>query len=356
MKKILLIIFTIILYFSVSANGVSFDLPEVLKPDSILVKGDTLYIIEGDICRMYSISQRKYLKSFCKSGEGPGELKTVPGLSAGISETTDGEILIEGVNKILFYTGNGDFITEKKKGGRFFKTNKAGDNFITLGMTIDKKSGRSFLTLSVFSKDFRFIREIFRQEMKDNDKDIEMVIKTIRYSIRNDRIYLVGNESTNPIIVFDEEGKELYRFNLDIEVKKVDTEFKTEEFRRLKNDDFISMMIKREGGWENFRKKMNFIFPGSLPAVQEITTAHNRVHLLTYDRDGKKEKFVITDLKGNVIKTIFLPVALKSSFLAKMLGRENKFYAFSSDKYYYLFEDEESEIFKIYTIDLNIIE
>ena len=355
MKKIVLIVLLIFVCFTIYVNGATSDLPEVLTPDSIFVKGNNLYIIEGDLCRIYSIPQMKYLKSFCKSGEGPGEVKTMPGLSAGISETHDEKILIEGMNKILFYTVNGDFIGEKKKGGRFFRTNKAGENYVTLGMTINRKSGRSFLTLSIFSGEFKLIRELYKQEMKDNDKDIEMVIKTIRYSIWNDKIFLIDNIGDNPVIVFDSDGKELYRFKVDIKAKKVDDEFRAEELKRLKDDDFISMMIKREGGWDNFRKKMNFIFPGTLPAIQGITVAHNRVHLLTYNRKDKKERFIITDLKGNVIKKIFLPVHLKSSFLAKMLGRENKFYAFSAENYYYLSEDEETETFRIRTINLKNI-
>ena len=60
MKKILLIIFLFVLYFTVSANGASIDLPELLKPDSIFVNNGNLYIVEGDICRIYKLPKMKY--------------------------------------------------------------------------------------------------------------------------------------------------------------------------------------------------------------------------------------------------------------------------------------------------------
>ena len=279
----------------------------------------------------------------------------MPGLSAGISVSGEKKLLLEGMNKILFFSKDGNFLEEKRKGGRFFRTNSIGENYVTLGITIDKKSGRSFLTLSICDSGFKLIKEVYKQEMKDNDTDIEMVIDTIIYSVWKERIYLVDNKGENPVIVFNSVGRELYRFDTGITRKQIDQEFKEREIRRLREDDFISMMIKREGGWDNFRKKINFLFPRSLPPIQGITASENSIHILTYDRKDKNEKFIITDLKGNMIKTIFLPVPLKSSFLAKMLGRENKFYSFSSGKYYYLSEDDESEIFKVFTIDLNKI-
>ncbi len=354
MKKILAIIIFTILCFMISADTLGIELPELLKPDSIFVKNNNLYIIDGDICRIYKLPEGNYVTSFCKSGEGPGEIKTMPGLSAGISVSVDEDLILEGMNKIVFFTEKGNFVKEKRKGGRFFRTNALGNNFAALGITIDKSSGRSFLTLSIFDPAFKLIKELYKLEMKDNDRDIEMVIETIIYSVWRDRIYLVDNKNDNLIIVFDSSGKELYRFKTRIEKVKVDHDFKRKEMNRLKDDDFISMMIKREGGWENFRKKMNFLFPDLLPVIQGITVLHERIHMLTYSGKDDKWKFIITDLKGNNIKTVFLPVPVKSSFLSRMLGRDNKFYSFTKDKYYYLIEDEETESFKIGIIDLNI--
>ena len=64
----------------------------------------------------------------------------------------------------------------------------------------------------------------------------------------------------------------------------------------------------------------------------------------TFERKEGKEKYYILDLKGKEIGASFLPVPLKTPFIARMVGAEVNFYDITNHTFYYLVENEEWEI------------
>lgn len=103
---------------------------------------------------------------------------------------------------------------------------------------------------------------------------------------------------------------------------------------------------------------MNFIYPDTLPPIQDITVTDDKIYVSTYNKNknnntkGDKEKYIIMDLKGNIISTPYMPVPIESSFLAKTLGRDNRFYGISNNKFYYLKENEDDEVWEVHAVEI----
>ena len=72
----------------------------------------------------------------------------------------------------------------------------------------------------------------------------------------------------------------------------------------------------------------------------------------TFERKENKEKHIIMDLKGNMLKTIFLPLPEEPSYTSKALGRENRFWGIIKDKFYYLKLNENLDCWELHVADM----
>ncbi len=351
-KKVILVIMLLCYLFVFGEEPIS--LNQVLKPDSLLVSNDYIYILEGAKCHIYAKKDKKIIKVIGKSGAGPGEVKIAPGFPLNSGLLDDGSIYLEGMNKLVFFSNNGKYLKEVKKKGRIFKSAPVGENFVGIRFTGEQKTKKSYISLALYNGDFTFLKELFRQEVKDNDRDIEMVVDSIHYSVYKNKIYVENSIKGFCVSVFSADGIETYKIKNEISPDKVTDSDKNKLIAYFKKDDFIKMMITREGGWDIFKKKMNFIYPKIFPSIQDISVIDDKIYILTFisSKNSIKEKFIIMDLKGHILKKVFLPVPIKAGYLSKMMGKDNKFYGFSNKTYYYLEEEEETEAFTLKKIEL----
>lgn len=353
MKKFLLLAIMLLYVSFIMGMGTN-PLKQILKPDSLLVSNEYVYILEGPKCHIYMEKDNKIIRVIGKPGAGPGEVKLGPGFPLNSGLLNDGNIYLEGMSKIILYSKKGDYLKEIRKKGRIFKSSPLGENFVGVRFTSDKESKKNYLSLALFNKDYAFQKELLKHEILDNDTDIEMIVDSIHYSVYKNKIYIEDSTKGFCISVYNQEGKEINKIKKDVSFIELNKIAKRWLLNSFKNDDFIKMMVKRDGGWKRFEKKMKFIYPKHFPAIQDIYVANERIYVLTFasNRDNTKEKFIIMDLKGKILKESFLPVPIKSNYLSKMMGKDNKFYGFNKEFYYYLEEDEEDESFKLKKIKL----
>ena len=112
------------------------------------------------------------------------------------------------------------------------------------------------------------------------------------------------------------------------------------------------MKIQPAGFWETFKKKNKFLYPESFPAIRDFVISDNRIYVQTYKKQNNEEEYVIMDLKGNILKRVFLPNVQKPGFVERMMGIGIKYYSIQSEKLYYLFENKDAEDWELHVTDI----
>jgi hypothetical protein len=352
MKKLILILIVLFFIFFTLLNAEKLMvLKEVLKPESIEIYGDKLYVVQGSNFYVYDLEKLKLESTFGRKGEGPGELKEVPMLPNSIKILPD-KIFVDGMGKVIFYSKNFKFQKEIKKKYMTFKTIPVGENFVAMRMLPAGKN-KYYFSVLLLDSEMNMIKELYKQEYRETDIDIDMVIDSIHFAVYQDKIYIEKSKQGFCIAIFDSQG------NLELEIKKdfkapeISPKDKLEILENFKQDSLVKMMMEREGGWTNFKNKMNFNYPKNFPVIQDVLVVDNQIIVATYDRKNLKRKYILMDLKGTVLKTVYLPIPRESSYLTMAMGRDNRFYGIVNQKYYYLKENPDSEEWEIHVSEFD---
>jgi hypothetical protein len=352
MKKIIIVVMCILFTVSLVQGEKLGVLGEVLKPDSIEISGDRLYVVEGATFLVYSLEDLKLIDKFGREGEGPGELKTMPFPTNSIVAFPD-KLFVDGAGKVIFFSRDGKLLKEiRKKGNMTFTTRPVGKNFLAVHAFASEKDKKFYLALSLLDPEMNAKKMLYKQEYPESDTEIPMIIDSLHFEVYKDKIYVEESDKGFFIEVFDSSGSRLYEIKKDFTAPEIANEDKKTLLEDFKNDHMSRMMINSRGGWENFKKTMNFIYPRTFPCIQDIIVTGDKIYVLTYDKKGDKEKVVIMDLEGKVIGTSYLPIPQKSSYTARALGRDNRYYAIVNNKFYYVKESETDENWEFHVTEI----
>jgi hypothetical protein len=314
-----------------------------------LLYDNELFVVEGATVFVYSIKDLSLTRKFGRKGEGPGELKIIP-FKFNILNVFSDYILFDGFDKVVFYSKDGTFIKEKKKDSLHFIVQPVGDNFVTY--TIKRNmNGVRYSTISLCTTGLKVIKELYRQKYPDQNRVLDMYPDSINFAIYENKIFIDESPKGFFIQVYDSKGGELYHINKDYEKIKVMNQHKKVAVDRLAEDP----EVKAAGGWENIGKLVKLNFPGFFPAIREMDVVEGKIFVKTFKTQDNKDEFIIMDLKGKILKKVFLPGAYSILADDEITGRINRFYSFSKDRYFYLIENEKDEVWEthIEKIDLN---
>jgi len=78
-----------------------------------------------------------------------------------------------------------------------------------------------------------------------------------------------------------------------------------------------------------------------MPAINNFWVLDNAIYVKTYDITETKEKYIIMDLKGNILKDVFLPKA------------PMELLTFANKAFYYLEDSEAEECWALSSVDIN---
>jgi hypothetical protein len=335
-------------------------LEEVLVPEMIQVSGDELYVLEGATIYVYSLKDLTLLRKFGKKGEGPGELKIMAAFQNSFT-VFPGYVFVQGFDKVIFFTKQGKLIREQRF-NMITKILPLKEKFVIKTFPFEEKNGKTYWAIKLCDSEIKEIKELYRQEFpiqfQKAENAIPMIPDALNFRVYDDKIFIEESPEGFLIEVFDINGKKLYQIEKKHEKMKVPEEYKKivenhlkQDFLHKKVNLFVPFHIM-ESGWQGFRKWATLIYPDYLTPVRDIFVDNNKIYVQTFHRQDNKQEYITMDLKGNMIKKVYLPVVRPSTFASEMVGLGLKFYSIDKDRFVYLVENEEEEEWEVHMVDI----
>lgn len=318
MKKVLLVIFIIILVLPAAAKKLA-DLPELSRPTWLTSHGDRMYAVEGTTIFIYSFKDYTFIKKFGRAGEGPKEIKLPQGGDGVLLFHWGDKLIVGSAGKISFFTRDGDFIKEMSVRGaaNLVMHQPLGDKFAGLGVVIDGKSQSVFMTLNLYDKDLNKEKELLRFPYMQKSRLMFPMALPLFY-ILDDHIVVADGEK-QAVHIFDGSGKKIAYAGREYKPLNITDTYKDRVFTFFKTNPATKQNFELIKGLVQFKD--------TFPGVQLIYTADHTIYILTYlEKEGKHE-FLSFDFKGKFLKRFFLPIGFQDSLRpAPSFFRNNKLY------------------------------
>lgn len=342
MKKLIVLIAALIFVTNVFAVKTG-TLEKVMKPDSLSVSGDQLYIAEGAVVSIFSMKDLKLIKQFGRQGEGPGEVMLNPGYKNKVM--THGEyILIDSINKVSFFSKDGKFVKELKKTMFPMQAVPIGDNFVVRTMVVDNDTKTQYMTINIYNSNLEKVKELGRQDwVQQGGQPIsfDMIPDFINFAVYKNELYVEQSDKGFIIDVYDSQGNKLRRIEHPFEKIKVTQADKDAVIELFKEDPHIKQQVNEAGGWNTFKNYVNMKFFDYYPAIQNIDVCNDLIFVQTFKVKDGKEEYVIMDLQGKIIKKVFLPRFENTSVMQKLMG--SKLFAIADNNLYYIAENDDED-------------
>jgi len=359
-KVMFLVILSLLLLASFGLAGHLGTLKEALVPEMIQVSGDELYVLEGATIYVYSLKDLKLLRKFGQKGEGPGELKIMAAVQNSFTVFPD-YVFLQGFDKVISFTKQGKLIREQRF-SMITKILPLKEKFVIKTFPFEEKNGKTYWAIKLCDSEIKEIKELYRQEFpvqfQKSEKAIPMISDALNFWVYNDKIFIEESPEGFLIEVFDSNGKKLYQIEKKPEKMGVTEEYKKrvenhlkEDFLHKKVNLFVPLHIM-EAGWEAFNKWATLIYPDYLPPLRDIFIDNHKIYIQTFKQQDNNQEYLILDLKGNMLKKVYLPVVQPSTFASEMVGLGLKFYAIDKGRFVYLVENQEEEEWDVYMEDI----
>jgi hypothetical protein len=340
MKK-WLIFLSMVMVGSLTFAGKLGILTQVLTPEMVEVSDNEIYVVEGSSIFMYSHKDLSFIRKFGKNGEGPGELKANPSITNLLFASGD-SLLFVGIDKAIRFAKTGQVIKEFKIPAITNYLYPMGKNYVGIRFKAINQQKPNIVVV-LFNQEIAEIKELYAQEMSGGQNLVNLTSDALNVSVYKDKIFIDQSPKGFVISVLDANGNQLYRVEKEYKKIKFTEEHKEMALNRIKQEKAI-----RTVGWDNLKNLIKIIHDDYLPPIQDMTVTDERIYVKTYQKQGDKDEFIIMDLKGNILKKVYLPAVKEPGFGNEVLGRSAKFYKIYKNKFYYLHENEEEEEWEVH--------
>ncbi|MEN8154796.1 MAG: hypothetical protein ABFR75_12325 [Acidobacteriota bacterium] len=332
MKKVLIILSVLIFVSGINLQGeVIATFPDLLKPTSLVIDEDRLYITQDITVFIYSMKDFKLIKKFGKAGEGPQEFNRF----VGITPLKD-KLLINSMSKISYFKKDGTYISEMRtKGGITFGYQPLGDKYVSLG--IEVKDNIRYRTINLYDSELNKVKTLLKNE-DDNQVakgSLKILNTTLNYMTFDEKLYLINGKEFE-IKVFDKTAKEVLTIKRDnYKKRKFTEEDKQDIFDLIKADP-------RQKQFFDMVKKMA-VFPDKWPALASVFERDNIIYVSTFNAKGKTQyEFFLFDSKGKFIHNLFIPMKFQDALRPFPMSIKN-------GKLYQLIENEDEEEWELHS-------
>lgn len=339
-KKCFVIMILALLPAAVCHAAKKADLPEIIDPSAIHIFKDRLYIHDRTSIHIYSINDYKHIKQFGREGEGPGEF----GNQFDLSVSEDG-LFVSTTAKAIFFNHNGELIKEFNTPHNLLGLLPVGKNFIAAAGVIEKGNSQPLQSINLYNEKMTVIKSLYKGSLGQifyyesgvsKKQDNNMIPDNVGHYVYKDRIYLTDTTKGFFFQVFDPDGKKLHDVTAEYKKTKVTDAFKKEKMK----------YYTESPRWEWYKKSFNFIFPEYYPAYDDLLFDAGKIYFLTYKTIGKMDEVVVMNLPGKYSGKTYIPSPTYNGILS---------FTIFADKFYYLLENEKTEMWELHIENLKNI-
>jgi hypothetical protein len=273
--------------------------PGLLVPSEVQMDDKYLYITETFSIYIYRLTDFTLVRKFGKKGEGPGEFK-LSGDNVVFLKVEKDRLLVNSVGRISYFSKEGEYQSERVNNAGLW-LQPLGEHFVGMKRLYDKKNLRH-RSVCVFNAKLEKINEVYKDEdgIQPRLRYIDAVTWPCGiFQAYEDKIYVSGKD--NNFYIFDPQGKQLSTFPLKYGRTRVTAEIK-EMYLKYYRELSPYWRVR----WE--RLKDWFRFPDYLPIVRYFVVADQKIYILTYKVENEKFQFLVLDINGKHLKTVFLPL------------------------------------------------
>jgi hypothetical protein len=325
MRKFMMFGILILSVFALGHAEILTSFPDMVKPTELRVDDAHIYISDQNSVFIYDKTTFKLVKKLSKKGEGPGELKNRPTISI----TSDGLILSDN-RKIMIYSKAFDLKKEIKLHFSASQVNPIHDMFALIHSRVI--NNKRFRVFTLCNSETEKVKDLVIEP--GNPDNIKYLLSPwSRCRTWKDKIFIAQPHKGFYIDVFDKDGKKLYLVE-----KKVEQITSQEKHRTLYMEEILCFVGRRN--FERYKARGLFNKPMKkfVPVMNNFWVLDDRLYVKTYDITDTKEKFIIMDLEGNILKTVFLPKSYREIL------------TFNNDKFYYLEDNEDKNCWVLHAV------
>jgi len=325
-----------------------------LKPSTIDIQKDRLFVMDTEQVRIYSMKDLSLIKSFGKKGEGPGEYKVHPDIPLSLKGFND-FLIVESIDKLSYFSLDGEYLKEKKKSPLLGKVSQIGTNYIGRRIIHPQDGSLSTTAIKIFDQNFNEIRELYKQKFLRQGAypNFRWVMgkETLFYQVADNKIFLEKSDKGFIIDVYDFKGNKLYEIKKDYRKIPITTNDKKNMIKDMEMDPDTQVILKRYGfTWNEFSRNFKYDFPSHRPPIKSMEIDNNKIYISTFRTENNKVETIVMDLKGNVLKTAFIEPSAKEWIMALLLGV--KLETIHNDKIYYIQENEDLEEWELFVKEI----
>jgi len=262
-------------------------LPDLVKPNSISVYKNSIYITDGPSVYKYSLKDLSLERKFGKEGNGPKEFRLHSNINKGGVALffKDDQLVINSILKLSFFTINGNYINEIKTSNFAAKFIPFKNKYVGTG-TIQDLKGVEYSTLNFYNMDLLKIKEIHRQESWDERKKLNPITFTMFpiFHINDNKIFVNRKMGEGKILVFNNEGNKVNVISHSFERLKV-TGKDVEEYK-----NFFNRSPGYKGFLESYKKIIKF--PDYFPVIRNFHIDEGRIYILTFEKNDRKNCYI----------------------------------------------------------------
>lgn len=305
-------------------------LKKILVANSLKIRNNDLIIVSNYKVYHYELNGEniRFVKSFGKKGEGPGEFKTIP------------EIILNSKNiitytpyKIIFFDFNGKLKKEirMKNNGIYLLSN----SIIVESLDMIKKGFdvKCFDLSGKYKSYISFIRTPVSIIDSGQEHVFDLLCGESLLDVSKDNIFIIKDSRNFVISVYNSKGKKLYDISKGYKKIKVSDKIKKIYIKRFKKEKKQMLNIMRK-----INIKVKFAFPEYFPAISYFFVRGNDLIVKTYEKKGDKYKWLILDKKGKSKNALYLSDKIKDTLID-----------YDNHRFYYLLFNEDSDYYELYT-------
>jgi len=270
----------------------------------------------GDVIYKFD-SVGKYLFSFCRVGQGPGETGDFPKIRV----TDNDEISIAKNMKILFFSAEGKYLKEVRTKVNFYNAlYLENGNYLIRTVSLPLENDPSFTENKIILYDSHFneikiLGRVIHENV--NVKKLKGTFHNLVCEVDAGKIFIGNQEEEYEIKVYDYNGKLVKKIKKDYKKIPVSEEYKKRFMSSFNEDPQIFAFIEKR-----------IYFPDYLPPFHYFTTDEKgRIYVMTYEK-GTSEKEYVFDIFNELGAFVGRKVLNDFSFPEGLRGKfkNNRFY------------------------------